>query len=319
MSVFTTVTREQLSPWLQNYSIGTLAGLEGIPAGIENTNYFVTTSRGRYVLTLFEKLKAHQLPYYLGLQNHVAGAGIPAPKPIPDNAGRFSSELNGKPAALVVFLRGKDVAAPGAGHCAQAGEMLARIHLAGRSYQTAMENPRGPKWWTAVMPEIAPFLPAADLALLEEEVRFQARHRNPGLPRGPIHADLFRDNVLFDHGRVSGVIDFYFACNDALLYDVAIAVNDWCLAGDGGLDRSLTSALLEAYAGVRAFTATEREAWPVMLRAGALRFWVSRLYDFYLPRPGELTHAKDPAHFGRLLARHVEASDRLPQLCPPVV
>lgn len=319
MSVFTTVTREQLAAWLQRYSIGTLAALEGIPAGIENTNYFVTTSRGRYVLTLFEKLKAHELPYYLGLQDHLAGAGIPAPKPIADNAGRFAGELNGKPAALVVFLPGKDIASPSEDQCAQAGEMLARIHIAGGSYGPAMVNPRGPKWWTTVMPEIVPFLSVHEVKLLEEEVRFQARHRAAALPQGPIHADLFRDNVLFDHGRISGVIDFYFACNDALLYDVAIAVNDWCLTRDGALDRPRTGALLDAYAGVRPFTAPERDAWPVMLRAGALRFWVSRLYDFYLPRPGELTHAKDPAHFGSLLARHVEAGERLPQLCPRVV
>jgi homoserine kinase type II len=319
MSVFTTVTREQLAAWLQHYSIGTLVALEGIPAGIENTNYFVTTSSGRYVLTLFEKLKAHELPYYLGLQDHLAGRGVPAPRPIPDRTDGFSSELNGKPAALVVFLPGKDLEAPGTAHCAQAGEILARIHLAGSSYGRSMENPRGPKWWSAAMPEIVPFLPARDVELLESEVRFQAQHRADALPRGPIHADLFRDNVLFDRGRISGVIDFYFACNDALLYDVAITVNDWCLADDGTLDRARTSALLEAYAGVRPFTPAERDAWPVMLRAGALRFWVSRLYDFYLPRPGELTHAKDPAHFRRLLARHVEAGDRLPQLCPRVV
>jgi homoserine kinase type II len=319
MSVFTTVTREQLAAWLQQYSVGTLAALEGIPAGIENTNYFVTTSRARYVLTLFEKLKAQELPYYLGLQDHLAAQGVPAPRPIPDRAGRFANALNGKPAALVVFLPGKDLAAPGTEHCAQAGEMLARIHVAGSSYRATMDNPRGPQWWTAVVPEIAPFLSGKDRALLDQEVRFQARHRARPLPRGPIHADLFRDNVLFERGRISGVIDFYFACNDALLYDVAIAVNDWCLAGDGALDRARTRALLDAYAGVRPFTEAERDAWPVMLRAGALRFWVSRLYDFYLPRPGELTHAKDPGHFGSLLARHAEAADRLPQLCPRAV
>ena len=314
MSVFTTVTPEQLADWLKHYAIGKLTGLEGIAAGIENTNYFVDTSQGRYVLTLFEKLKAHELPFYLNLQDHLAQQGVPSPRPVRDRAGGILGELNGKPAALVAFLPGKDVAAPSPAHCARAGELLAAIHAAGASYAASMENPRGPRWWSAVMPEILPFLDGRDAALLEDEVRFQARHRAADLPRGAIHADLFRDNVLFDDGRVSGVIDFYFACTDALLYDVAIAVNDWCVAQDGALDAARAQALLGAYRGRRAFTAAERAAWPVMLRAGALRFWVSRLYDFHLPRPGELTHAKDPGHFRRILAHHVAAGDAVPPL-----
>jgi homoserine kinase type II len=314
MSVYTTVTREQLGAWLKNYSIGPLVDLEGIPAGIENTNYFVTTAQGRYVLTLFERLTARELPFYLNLQDHLAGKGIPCPQPVADQHGAFLGELNGKPAALVSFLRGKDLTAPTATQCAQVGAMLAQIHAAGASYATRMENPRGPKWWTAVMPEIIPFLGADDVALLREEVRHQALHRQDELPRGAIHADLFRDNVLFENGRISGVIDFYFACTDALLYDVAITVNDWCITGGQALDTAGAAALLEAYQKVRRFTPNERNAWPVMLRAGALRFWVSRLYDLYLPRPGELTHAKDPAHFRDMLALHVARGDGAPQL-----
>lgn len=312
MSVFTPVSRKQLSAWLKNYSIGTLAALEGIPAGIENTNYFVTTSQGRFVLTLFEKLKSHELPFYLNLQHHLAGKSVPCPKPVASHAGDFLGELNGKPAALVSFLSGKDVAAPTAEQCAQAGAMLARIHVAGGSYAGRMDNPRGPKWWKSVMPEIVPFLGARDVALLEGEVQSQSQNRSRDLPRGAIHADFFRDNVLFEDGRISGVIDFYFACTDALLYDVAIAVNDWCVAEGGTLDGGHAAALLEAYGKVRPFTAVEREAWPLMLRAGALRFWVSRLYDFYLPRPGELTHAKDPGHFRSILAAHIARGDSLP-------
>ena len=311
MSVFTTVTREQLGDWLKNYSIGTLSALEGIAAGIENTNYFVTTSQDRYVLTLFEKLKARELPFYLNLMDHLARHSIPSARPVPDRAGAFLGELNGKPAALVSFLPGKDVAAPSVGQCAQAGAMLAAIHAAGTSYAGRMDNPRGPKWWKSVVPEIVPFLGAADAKLLEEEVRYQSDERFHGLPSGAIHADFFRDNVLFDNGRISGVIDFYFACTGALLYDVAIAVNDWCVTGDGALDGTRTAALLEGYGKTRPFTAAERSAWPVMLRAGALRFWVSRLYDFYLPRLGELTHAKDPGHFRDILAAHLAAGDRL--------
>ena len=314
MSVFTTVTREQLGAWLKNYSIGTLTGLEGIPAGIENTNYFVTTTQGRFVLTLFEKLTARELPFYLRLMSHLSGHGIPCPNPIASRAGNLLGRLNGKPAALVSFLPGKDINAPTTGQCAQAGAMLANIHVAGASFPGRMDNPRGAKWWTAVMPRVARFLAAEDAALLREEVRYQARPRPRGMPRGAIHADFFRDNVLFEDGRISGVIDFYFACTGALLYDVAITVNDWCVAEGGGLDDARTAALLEAYGRVRPFTAAERAAWPAMLRAGALRFWVSRLYDFYLPRPGVLTHAKDPGHFRRILAAHIARGERMPPL-----
>jgi len=314
MSVFTTVTRDDLVAWLKNYSIGSLVTHEGIQAGIENTNYFVNTTRGRFVLTLFEKLKARELPFYLDLQDHLAGKGIPAPKPVPDHGGAFLGELNGKPAALVGYLPGKDVAAPDTDQCAQAGAMLAGIHAAGASYAGRMDNPRGPKWWTSVMPQLIPFLGERDVEMLREEVSFQASQRRPDLPRGPIHADFFRDNVLFEGGRISGVIDFYFACTDALIYDVAIAVNDWCVAKGGVLDAARAAALLKAYKRVRPFTADEGAAWPGMLRAGALRFWVSRLYDFYLPRPGELTHAKDPVHFRELLRQHIAQGSGVPQL-----
>ena len=305
MSVFTPVTPEQLSAWIKHYSIGALTHLEGIAAGIENTNYFVTTTHGRYVLTLFEKLRYGELPFYLNLMAHLARHGIPCPQPIANLSNQVLSELNGKPASIFTCMPGADVREVDAPHCATIGSVLAQMHLAGQSYGAKMQNPRGPQWWEAAASEIAPFLDANAAAMLAAEVRFQTQHRYDELPRGAIHADLFRDNVLWDGARVGGVIDFYFACTDALLYDVAITVNDWCFPLGPALDAPRAHALLSAYDSVRPFTADEHAAWPQMLRAGALRFWISRLYDFHLPRPGALVHAKDPAYFQRMLEQHV--------------
>ena len=305
MSVFTTVTADQLEHWLKNYDLGALTDLKGIAAGIENTNYFVSTTRGHYVLTLFEKLTARELPFYLNLMAHLARAGVPCPAPLANRTGGLLGELNGKPASLVTRLTGKDLSTPTVEDCAKVGAVLAQIHVAGQRYTAHMDNPRGAAWWRAVMPDILPHLGADDAALLRDEVAWQDAHTAAGLPQGAIHADLFRDNIFFDQGAVAGVIDFYFACTGALLYDVAITVNDWCLQANNRLDPARTTALLAGYHAERPFVAAEHAAWPGLLRAGALRFWVSRLYDWHLPRAGELTHAKEPAHFQRLLRAHI--------------
>ncbi|MCU0804086.1 MAG: homoserine kinase [Burkholderiales bacterium] len=312
MSVYTAVNETEVAAWLKSFSVGTLVELKGIAAGIENTNYFVTTTHGRYVLTLFERLPREDLPFYLNLMAHLARHGIPCPSPIADHRNQLLGELHGKPAALVTRLPGVVVAEPDATHCAAVGSVLADMHLAGQSYGGRLENPRGPKWWRETAPRVMPFLDAPRQALLREELRFQSLYRLQDLPRGPVHADLFRDNVLFDGGNLGGVIDFYFAGVDTLLFDVAVTVNDWCLRADGSLDPERSTALLRAYHATRPFNALERGAWPVMLRAGALRFWLSRLYDFYLPRPGELVHAHDPEHFHRVLRLRIAESDRLP-------
>ena len=308
MSVYTHVSETELTAWLANYSVGRLVACEPIKAGIENSNYYVTTAQGRYVLTLFERLPAEELPFYLDLMAHLARHGIPCPAPIADLSDRYLQSLNGKPAALVTRLAGASLERPDTGACAELGALLARMHLAARSYGAYLENPRGPKWWRTAAREVSPFLDAQNKDLLQNEIEFHAQHRFPDLPRGPVHADLFRDNALFEGGRISGVIDFYFAGVDCLLYDVAVCANDWCLAdpaSDPALDGLRCRALLAAYHAVRPLMALERDAWPLMLRAAALRFWLSRLHDFHLPRPGMLVHAHDPEHFRRILAQRI--------------
>jgi homoserine kinase type II len=304
LSVYTPVSESELSAWLAGYSVGRLVSCEPIKAGIENTNYFVTTSQGRYVLTLFERLPAEELPFYVNLMAHLARHGIPCPAPIADLTDQYLGRLNGKPAILVTRLPGKSVEHPQSAECAELGALLARMHLAARSYSAYLDNPRGPRWWRFAAREVDSYLTLEQRGLLAAELQFQAERRHPDLPRGPVHADLFRDNALFDKGRISGVIDFYFAGVDTFLFDVAVCANDWCLrdpAGQLELDAQRTRALLRAYHAVRPFGDLERAAWPAMLRAAALRFWLSRLHDFHLPRPGMMVHAHDPEHFRRIL------------------
>lgn len=306
MSVFTTVTPEQLRPWLGAYPLGELLDLQGIAAGITNTNYFVMTSSGRYVLTLFEKHTAAELPYFLDLMAHLAERGIPCPHPVANQAGASLSELNGKPAALVTCLRGKDLDTPTAVHCAAVGHLLGAMHLAGLSFPAHMDNPRGEQWRAATASKVMNFLDEDDRALLKGELEFQAGIMTNGLPQGVIHADVFRDNVLFDGDAIGGLIDFYYACNDALLYDLAIAANEWCVDVDGNFDIPRLQGLLSAYHGTRPLGEDERMAWPGLLRIAALRFWLSRLYDMHFPQAGEITHAKDPQHFKKILSKRIK-------------
>ena len=306
MAVFTEVSESQAQDLLDRLNLGALTALRGIEGGIENTNYFVTTDQGQYVLTLFERLTHAQLPFYLYLMKHLAGQGIPVPDPAADAAGDVLHTVCGKPAAMVNRLSGQSQLAPGPVHCAAVGDMLARMHLAGHDYGRSQPNLRGLAWWNDTVPVVLPHLDEAQTRLIRSELAYQNHVADSSayaaLPRGPVHADLFRDNVMFEGERLTGLFDFYFAGVDTWLFDLAVCLNDWCITHhDGRHEPARAHAMVQAYERVRPLQAAERELLPAMLRAGALRFWISRLWDYHLPREASMLKPHDPAHFERVL------------------
>ncbi len=311
MSVYTTVERDELEDFLSHYSLGDLVGYDGISAGIENTNYFVITTQDQYVLTLFEALSSDELPYFLDLMAHLAEHDVPSAHPMPDEQGKYLRTLKGKPAALVRRLAGHNIETTNPTQCAEIGKALGHLHMVGQSFKGHRDNLRGPHWWQVTARHLMPKLEPEEAALLQAELDFQRQHRHDALPQGVIHADLFRDNALFVNNHLTGIIDFYYACNDVLLYDIAVTVNDWCTLPDGDLDPTRLTTLLESYQTERPFSEAEQAAWPVMLRAAALRFWLSRLKDQYFPREGEITHIKDPTVFRRILEQRVAQQENL--------
>ncbi len=325
MAVFTEVGVDEAAALVTRLDLGTLTALAGIEGGIENTNYFLSTDSGEYVLTLFERLGFAQLPYYLCLMKHLAAHGIPVPEPVADPAipehdahvfdlppnapCNLLHTVRGKPAAVVQRLEGHSELAPGTAHCAELGAMLARMHLGGRDFPRIQPNLRGLAWWNDTAPVVLPFLAEPQAALLKAELAYQnhvaGSSAYAALPRGPIHADLFRDNAMFrseGKPRLTGLFDFYFAGTDAWLFDIAVCLNDWAVdLASGAHDAPRGQALLAAYGQVRSLSAAERTLLPAMLRAAALRFWISRLWDFYLPREASLLKPHDPTHFERVL------------------
>ena len=311
MAVFTPVSLDDLSEWMTQFNLGKALALKGISSGIENSNFFLTTTSGEYVLTVFEKLSFEQLPFYLHLMRHLAERGVLVPAPVSNRKGEIIHTLHGKPASIVSKLEGASQLDPKPVHCAAVGAMLAKMHLAGADFGIRQPNLRGLDWWEATVPVVLPYLPEAAQHLLRAEIHTQMAfagspvcHR---LARGPIHADLFRNNVMFVGERLTGFFDFYFAGCDTWLFDVAVTVNDWCIdLQTGALDQARLRALLDAYHAVRPFSEDEKISWQTMLQAAALRFWLSRLYDYYLPREAEMLTPHDPAHFERVLRDRID-------------
>ena len=304
MSVYTSVNIKELKIWLQDYAFDDLTDYQGIKSGITNTNYFLMTAHDRFVLTLFEKNTIEDLPYFVDLMSHLATHSFLCPKPILKKNGTALSILKNKPALIVTCLKGKEVTNPEVNHCKAVGKSLAELHVKSANFVAQHQNTRDLSWIKKTAETLFNELPQDESKLLREEILYQEK-QNYKLPKSTIHGDLFKDNVLFLNNEVSGFIDFYYACTDYLILDVAIAVNDWCVNSDGSFDESRLNAFLDAYKKIRSFNDNEDRAWNDLLRLASLRFWVSRLNDFYHAEEGELTFIKDPNHFKKILKKRI--------------
>ncbi len=313
MAVYTEIPDDEFESFMRGYDLGTVLSCKGIAEGVENSNFLVVAESGQFILTLYEKrVAAGDLPFFLGLMEHLAAKGITCPTPVHDRDGVALKRLAGRPAAMVTFLAGMWVRRPRAEHCAAVGAALARMHLAGADFGLKRQNALSVAGWRPLYGQcdgradaVAPGL-GADI---EAELDHIERAWPSALPEGVIHADLFPDNVFFLGGKLSGLIDFYFACNDMLAYDVAVCLNAWCFENDGALNITKARALLAAYASVRPFAPAEIDALPTLARGAALRFLLTRLYDWLTVPEGALVVPKDPLEYYRKLRFHRGVTD----------
>jgi homoserine kinase type II len=311
MSVYTNVLPHELNEFLENYSLGQLQQFSGISNGIENTNYFVTTSKGQYVLTIFEQLTLDDLPYFLELMAFFSEENIPTAHPIADSQNEYIRILNGKPAALVKRLNGVSIDIANVKQCQEIGIQMAKMHLSSKQFKFSREASRNEDWRIQTSKLVMPKLNKDEQALLNRELNYIKTTKVGDLDTSVIHADLFRDNVLFIDDEVTGIIDFYYAYNGFSIYDLAVTVNDWCTSGDINRDKENIVAFLMAYQTIRYIEKNERNAWIYVLRLAALRFWLSRLQDKYFPRSGEITHTKDPDRFKAIIEDRFNNQDEI--------
>jgi homoserine kinase type II len=303
VSVYTQITRPQLDQFFCNYALGEVISFEGIQDGINNTNYFVETTQGSFVLTLFETLTADELPHFMRLLSHLFKHNIPCPGPKPDRLANVLCEFNNKPAAVFKRIPGIATTLPSIEQCQEIGVHLANVHRCTQNYVFPIKNNNDQDGYRTQLNKIDAQLSTTDLALINDELLFQAASASLNLPQGVIHADLFRDNVLFVDNQLNGILDFYSACTGALLFDIAITANDWCRE-NGNINPDKMTALLSAYESLRPLEQLEKQHWQTMLRAASLRFWLSRLEHQLYPRPGDIIQQKDPLIFRQLLKQH---------------
>lgn len=308
MAVYTDITEDDLSSFLTAYDAGTLLSYKGIAEGVENSNFLLHTTKGPFILTLYEKrVDRNDLPFFLGLMHHLAERGLSCPLPLPRKDGALLGELSGRPAAMISFLEGMWLRKPAARHCREVGIALAKMHLAGDGFEIRRENALSVEGWRPLWEKSAARADEVEAGLQKEigqELHYLEAHWPGNLPEGVIHADLFPDNVFFIGDDLSGLIDFYFACNDYLAYDVAICLNAWCFEKDGSYNLTKGMALLAGYDSVRPLSGDEAAALPLLARGSAMRFFLTRLYDWLMTPAGALVVKKDPLEYLRKLRFH---------------
>jgi len=313
MAVYTEVDDGALGSFLQKYDVGQAISFKGIAEGIENSNYLLDTTSDRFILTLYEKrTNAADLPYFLGLMSHLATKGLPAPLPISDTAGNALQTLAGRPACMISFLQGVSTACIGESHCAEVGTALAHMHTALADYSPNRTNSMGLGAWAEIINMVkdeADSIEPGLKNLIEAEYAFLQAHWPTGLPTGTVHADLFPDNVLFTGGKITGLIDFYFACTDMLALDLAICINAWCFDDAHAFDAPRAKRLVEMYDTYRPLTPAELDALPVICRGAALRFLLTRLYDWLNPVKDAVVSRKDPQDYIKRLKFHQQVKD----------
>jgi homoserine kinase type II len=312
VAVYTDITDVELERFLERYALGAPRTFKGIAEGVENSNFYLETEKGRFILTVYERrVSGADLPFFIGLMSHLADRGFPCPTPIPDCAGEPLQTLRGKPAALVSFLQGVSVRDPGPAHCEEAGSGLARLHLASAGFRGRRPNSLGHASWSPLFEPLRESAAARGvLADILQDLAELGRDWPRGLTVGVIHADLFPDNVFFVDGRFSAAIDFYFACEDALAYDLAVCLNAWCFTPEGDLKRDAVQRLIKGYERLRPLSPEERSSLPILARGAAMRFYITRLADWGRADPGALVRPKDPGEYERKLAFHRSPAGR---------
>ena len=301
MAVYTSITSKELNNWIKRFNLKDFIDFKGISSGVTNSNYLIHMSNTKYILTIFEQNKINELPFYVDLMIYLTKQNFLCPLPIIGSDGEALSVLKDKPALMVSFLEGKEKNIIDAKTCYLVGESLAKLHLAAKNFPKKNNNPRDINWMSKMYLNLTKFLSLEDKKLIELEIDYQTELIKTELPEGIIHGDLFQDNVLFLDDKVSGFIDFYFACNDKFIYDIAIAINDWCIVKDGKINKLMYIEFLKGYESIRKLLNNEYDYLNNALRMAALRFWLSRLEDFHNAKEGEITSIKDPNHFKNIL------------------